>query len=582
VNVLRLFSARASDELDMKTFNAGDYQRAVAQKMAAETVSKVLYPTDDIAAGKELRLIQEYFLCACAVRDLVRRHLAAGRDIAALADHVAIQLNDTHPALTVAELMRVLVDEHGLGWEPAWTITRATLAYTNHTLLPEALERWDVALVEKVLPRHLQLIYEINRRFLEEVAARFPGDDARIRRMSIIEEGQVRRVRMAYLSIVGGHAVNGVAAIHSELVKTHLVPDFHAMWPERFQNKTNGVTPRRWLAQANPGLAGLITEAIGPGWVTDLDALRGLEPLAADAGFREKFLAVKRANKARLAEVIRQATGTVVDPLSLFDVQIKRIHEYKRQLLNALHIIYMWRAIVEDGVTLAAPRTCVFAGKAAPGYRVAKKIIHLVNALGRAINDDPRVRGQLKVVFLPDYRVTLAEDIVPAADLSEQISTAGKEASGTGNMKLSMNGALTIGTLDGANVEIRDQVGAENIFIFGLTVEEVEALWRRGYDPQAYRAADPRLARVLDVLGSERVGPFRELHDRVAWHDEYLHQADFASYAAAQARAGQAYTDASDWTRMAILNVARMGQFSSDRTIREYAREIWNLRPVRG
>ncbi len=587
VNVLRLYSARASDEFDMQIFNDGDYFKAVEQKAASETVSKVLYPSDSLAAGRELRLVQEYFLVACAVRDIVRRYTKAHASFDAFPSKVAIQLNDTHPALTVAELMRLLVDEESLDWDRAWEITRAALGYTNHTLLPEALEKWSVPLFEKVLPRHLQIIYEINRRFLEEVSIRFPGDVARLRDMSIVEEGETKQIRMAYLSIVGSHSVNGVAALHSELVKSTLVPRFHEMWPERFHNKTNGVTPRRWLLGANPGLAALVTEAIGPGWVSDLDRLRGLDALAGDAAFQEKFAAVKRENKVRLAALIRSLTRAKVDPDSLFDVQIKRIHEYKRQLLLVLHVIHDYFRLVQDGDVSGPPRTYVFAGKAAPGYAVARRIIRLINSVGEVIRKDPRVKGRIEVVFLPDYRVSLAEAIVPAADLSEQISTAGKEASGTGNMKLSMNGALTIGTLDGANVEIREEVGPENFFLFGLTAPEVERMRReRSWDPWGVYQTDAGVRRVMDSLAGDvfcpwHPGHFLPIFRRILGEgDEYFHLADFGSYEEAHRRVGETFLDRPAWRAMAIRNVARTGKFSSDRTIREYAEEVWGVAPV--
>ncbi|GIX47350.1 MAG: hypothetical protein KatS3mg131_1561 [Candidatus Tectimicrobiota bacterium] len=499
VNVLRLFTAKASHEFDMQVFNRGDYLRAVERKVASELISKVLYPSDAVDAGRELRLLQEYFLVACALRDLVRRYRQNHDSFAAFASKVAVQLNDTHPALAVAELMRLLVDDHGLPWAQAWELTQATLAYTNHTLLPEALEQWPVPLLEAVLPRHLQIIYDINHDFLQQVRARWPGDVERLRRMSIIEEGDPKQVRMAHLAIVGSHAVNGVSALHSRLIQTRLVPDFYQLWPERFTNKTNGITQRRWLLQANPRLARLLSDTIGDAWITDLERLRALEPYADDAAFQAAFRAIKRENKERLARVIRDTTGLVVDPASLFDVHIKRIHEYKRQLLNVLHIIHLYLALVEDGEVPPVPRTFIFAGKAAPGYWAAKQIIKLIHNVGQVVNGDPRVRGRLKVVFIPDYRVSLAEKIIPAAEVSEQISTAGTEASGTGNMKLALNGALTVGTLDGANIEIREEVGEENIFIFGHTAEEIARLRQQGaYDPRAYCQRYPQVQRVME------------------------------------------------------------------------------------
>jgi starch phosphorylase len=586
VNMLRLFSARASSEFDMEIFNGGDYIRAVERKAASETISKVLYPSDAVAPGKELRLVQEYFLVACALQDILRRYLKAHDSFAQFPSKVAIQLNDTHPALAVVELMRLLVDEHAVPWDEAWQITEATCAYTNHTLLPEALERWPVPLLERILPRHVEVLYEINHRFLEQVEARWPGDVERKRRMSLIEEGETKQARMAQLAVVGCHSINGVAAIHSELVKTVLLPDFHQLWPRKFNNKTNGVTPRRWLLACNPGLAGLLNRSIGEGWITDLERLKEIEPLVADASFRDDFLAVKRANKERLARLVRGTTGVLLDPDSLFDVHVKRIHEYKRQLLNALQVADQYLSLVEDGVAPDVPKSYVFAGKASPGYWRAKQIVQLVATMAEVINRDPRTEGRIRVVFVPDYRVSLAEVIIPASDLSEQISTAGTEASGTGNMKLAMNGALTIGTLDGANIEIREAVGPENVFIFGLTIEEVLALRARGYDPAAYCARDPRLSRVVEAFDGVRFSPSRP--GLFAWvrqalideGDFYLHLADFASYSEAQRRAEAEYADRALWARKAILNVARMGRFSSDRTVSEYAREIWGVEPV--
>jgi starch phosphorylase len=586
VNFLRLFSARGSQEVDMAIFNEGDYLHAVQQKVLSETISKVLYPSE-AARGRELRLVQEYFLVACALRDIMGRYLAVHHTLEQFPDKVAIQLNDTHPSLTVAELMRVFVDEHDLPWEKAWEITTATCAYTNHTLLPEALERWPVELMELVLPRHLQIIYEINRRFLEQVAARWPGDAARPRRMSLIDEGGGKQIRMAHLAIVGGHSVNGVAALHSELVKKELVPDFYALWPEKFNNKTNGVTPRRWLLLANPELARLLRELIGDDWVTDLDRLRALEPWANDAAFRERFLTVKRDKKQRLAGVIRDTVGEVVDCDSLFDVQVKRIHEYKRQLLNLLHIVHEYLCLIEDGRPPVEPHTYVFAGKAAPGYQAAKQVIRAINDVAAVINRDKRAREHLRVAFVPDYRVSLAEVIIPAADLSEQISTAGTEASGTGNMKFAMNGALTIGTLDGANIEIGEQVGAENIFIFGLTVEQVRAAKAAGsYHPWEIYQRSPAVRRVLDAFRDGRFCPgtpgrhdwiYRKL---LADGEQYFHVADMESYFRTHAEASRVYRDRPSWATKAVLNVARVGMFSSDRTIREYASDIWKIRPV--
>ncbi len=587
VNALRLYSARASEEFNTTIFNQGDYIRAIEQKITSENISKVLYPSDNVATGRELRLLQEYFLVSCSLREILRRYQRQNSGFDSFADKVAIQLNDTHPALAVAELMRLLVDHQSLPWDKAWKITQATLGYTNHTLLPEALERWPVGMVQNVLPRHMQIIYEINHRFLEEVAARYPGDGDRLQRMSIIEERPDKRVRMANLSIVGSHSVNGVAALHSELVKKILVPDFHALWPERFNNKTNGVTHRRWLLEANPELARLVTGAIGDVWITDLSQMRALEPHAADSAFQQEFLRVKHANKEHLAKMIRERMGITVDPAAMFDVHAKRIHEYKRQLLNVMHVIHLYHSMVDDGRTLAAPRAVLFAGKAAPGYFMAKLIIRLVNHVAAVINADARVNEQLRVVFLPDYRVTLAERIMPAADLSEQISTAGMEASGTGNMKFAMNGALTMGTLDGANIEILEEVGKENIYIFGLTADEVEEKRRSGsYNPREWYESRPAIRRVMDSLqgglfNQGQQSLFQPIVDGILNHgDRYFHLADLEAFIAVQEQAAADFTRRSDWARRTILNVARMGKFSSDRTIREYARDIWNVTPV--
>jgi starch phosphorylase len=585
VNVLRLYSARASSELDMAIFNLGDYLAAVEQQVRNETISKVLYPSDSRAVGRELRLQQEYFLVACAVRDLVRQYMQNHQNFDAFPDKVAVQLNDTHPTLAIVELMRIMIDEHDVDWDRAWEITQATFGYTNHTLLPEALERWPITLIELVLPRHLQIIYEINRRFLAQVSMRWPNEPERVGRMSLIEENPEKQVRMANLAIVGSHSVNGVAAVHSRLVRTDLVPDFAALWPQKFRNVTNGVTPRRWLLSANPGLAALLTEAVGPTWITDLDLLHKIEPLAGDAGFREKFAAVKRANKDRLTKRIHEL-GIAVDPDSLFDVQVKRMHEYKRQLLNVLHVVFEYLRLADDGVTAGPPRTYLFGGKAAPGYHAAKQIIKLINDVAAVVNADKRVNGHMRVAFLPDYSVTLAERIIPAADLSEQISTAGTEASGTGNMKFALNGALTIGTLDGANIEIREEVGAENIFIFGLTVEMAKAVRSAGYRPREAYERSPAARRVLDAIQGDRFCPRSPgRHDWVAQKlladgEPYLHLADLDSYLDAHAAAGALFGDRAAWAAKAILNVARVGKFSSDRAIREYAAGIWGIKRI--
>jgi starch phosphorylase len=583
VNSLRLYAARASSEFDMEIFNEGDYFRAVEQKIAAETVSKVLYPSDMIASGRELRLIQEYFLVACSLRDIVRRYLKDHDGFESFPDRVAIQMNDTHPSLAVAELMRILVDEHDLPWEAAWDITTRTLAYTNHTLMAEALEKWPVDLMEHVLPRHLQVIYEINARFLQQVLARWPGDLDRMRRMSLIEEAPEKRVRMAHLAVVGAHSVNGVSALHTALLKNNLLPDFNALWPERFNNKTNGVTQRRWLLKANPILAGLINRTIGDGWITDLAQLRRLEPHVGDAAFQQAFLDIKRRNKERLSRFIKEQTGIKTDPGTLFDVHAKRIHEYKRQFLKVMHIIHEYFRITEDQSPPAVPRTYLFAGKAAPGYWQAKQIIKLIHNVGQIINGDARAAEWIRVVFLPDYRVSLAEIIMPATDLSEQISTAGTEASGTGNMKFALNGALTIGTLDGANIEIRDEVGEENIYIFGCRTEDIARMRSTFYSPWEYYHQFPEIRRVMDALNGDLFCPgepglFRWLFDRILREgDTYFHLADFMSYLQAQKAVEEDYGWPGHWACKALFNIARMGKFSSDRAVAEYARDIWDV-----
>lgn len=585
-NLLRLFAARAAGEFDMEIFNSGDYFRAVEQKVSSETVSKVLYPSDAVPQGKELRLVQEYFLVACAVRDLMSRHLRRHAGVASLADGVALQLNDTHPALAVAELMRVLVDEHGIGWEQAEDLTRAVCGYTNHTLMPEALERWPVSLMEYVLPRHLQIILEINHRFLGEVRSRWPGQEHRAARMSLIEEDPERQVRMAHLAIVGSHAVNGVSAMHSKLVAESLVPEFAALWPERFQNKTNGITHRRWLLEANPPLAQVITERIGDGWILHAGDLDRFAAYAGDRETRQAVSAAKFAAKARLSDWVGRSIGKPIDPRWMFDVHVKRIHEYKRQLLNVLGIIDEFLRIAEDGERPGVPRVCLFAGKAAPGYFMAKLIIRLIHGVASAIEQDPAAGQFLRVVFLPDYRVSLAELMIPAADLSEQISTAGTEASGTGNMKLALNGALTLGTLDGANVEMREAVGPENMYIFGVTAAEAGDQPGK-YRPWEHYEADPRIRRVLDAIRGSRFSPQEPdlFHPIVAalleQGDRYLHLIDFPSYIQARSEACRDFADASAWSGRAIRNIAGMAHFSSDRTVAEYARDIWNIRAPR-
>ena len=585
VNFVRLFSATASDEFDLHIFNAGGFAKAVEQKVGSEAISKILYPSDAGAAGRELRLLQEYFFVACAVRDIARRFFGRGEDAHDFPSRVAIQLNDTHPALAVAELMRLFIDQQELSWESAWEITRATVAYTNHTLMPEALERWPVDLLGRVVPRHLEIIYEINRRFLAEAAQVWPEDaNDRASRVSIIQDGHDPQVRMAHLAIIGSHSINGVSKLHSELVKTRLAPELYRLWPNRFNNKTNGVTQRRWLLMANPRLAHLLDEAVGSGWVTDFEQIRGIERFADDPEFQSRFVASKRANKERLAALVHRSTAVDVDPASIFDVQAKRIHEYKRQLLMALGIVHEYLALVEDGVEPPVPRTYLLAGKAAPSYWTAQMIIKLINNLAAAINNDARTRGLIKVAFLPDYRVSMAEKIIPGADVSEQISTAGTEASGTGNMKFAMNGALTIGTLDGANVEIREEVGDENIFIFGLTADAIAAMRASGsYDPRQYYESELSLRRVLDALASDRFcpgepGSLKWIPETLLRGDNYFVIADFASYVAMQARIAREYLEPALWTRKAILNVARVSCFSSDRTVREYARDIWGLK----
>lgn len=587
VNFLRLWSARASEEFDFGTFNEGGYVEAVREKTETESVSKVLYPNDKTENGRELRLVQQYFFVSCSLRDIIRRWRKANGHWEKFPERVTLQLNDTHPAVAVAELMRILIDEEKLPWDQAWNIVNRTMAYTNHTLMPEALEKWGVALFQRVLPRHLQIIYEINQRLMDAVEARWPGDVDRKRNTSLIQEGGEKMIRMANLAVFGSHSINGVAAIHSELIKKLLFPEFHELFPERFNNKTNGITPRRWLAGGNPLLAKLVSSKIGDGWPRDLDQLRGLERWADDPDFQDEFMAIKHGNKEQLAAVIEAECGVQVDPHALFDVQIKRLHEYKRQHLNLLHILTLYRRLLQNPDRDIHPRVFIFGAKAAPGYELAKTIIKAINAAGSCINADERIQGKLKVVFLPNYRVSLATKIIPAADLSEQISTAGKEASGTGNMKLTLNGALTIGTLDGANIEIGEEVGKENIFIFGLTVDEVQALRDRGYTPADYYYRNEELRAVVDWIGSDYftphehgvLGPLR--HSLLEGGDPFLVLADYAAYCKAQARVDAAYRDRRNWARMAILNTARVGKFSSDRTIAEYNRDIWKLEPIR-
>ena len=585
-NVLTLWSARAVQSFALDAFNTGDYYKAVEDEVNSETVTKVLYPNDEPEVGKRLRLLQQYFFVSCSLQHVL--HIMddlADLSVRELPQQFALQLNDTHPSIGVAELMRLLVDDRDLGWDEAWDITVATFGYTNHTLLPEALETWPLAMFAESLPRHLEIIYEINRRFLDQVRAKFPNDEDRLRRMSLIGEDGGKSVRMAYLATVGSHAINGVAALHSELLKESVLKDFYEMWPERFSNKTNGVTPRRFLALSNPGLRELLDDTIGEGWLRDLNRLRGLEAFVDDPAFRGQWRAVKRANKARLAEYVRSTAGAELNPDWLFDIQVKRIHEYKRQHLNVLHIITLYHRLKQNPGLQVPPRAFIFGGKAAPGYFMAKRIIKLINAVGETVNNDPDVNQFLRVAFVPNFNVQNAHLIYPAADLSEQISTAGKEASGTGNMKFMLNGALTIGTLDGANVEIREEAGADNFFLFGLTEEQVEKLKRDGYRPGDYVAGDPELAAVLGLIADGRFSHgdtdvFRPLVDNLRYDDPFLVLADYAAYIECQERVSSAWQDTDAWTRMSILNSARSGKFSSDRAIAEYCNEIWNVLPV--
>ncbi|MDH6247208.1 starch phosphorylase [Mycobacterium sp. OTB74] len=585
-NTLRLWSARAVESFEFEAFNLGDYYRAVEDKVVSETVTKVLYPNDEPEVGKQLRLLQQYFFVSCSLQDVLHMHQdIAGRPVQTLAEQWALQLNDTHPSIGVAELMRLLIDEGRLDWDEAWAITVATFGYTNHTLLPEALETWPLPMFGEFLPRHLEIIYEINRRFLDEVHTRFPGDEARVRRMSLIGEEGAKSVRMAHLATVGSHAVNGVAALHTELLKSSVLKDFYELWPERFSNKTNGVTPRRFLAVANPGLRQLLDDAIGEGWLVDLGILRGLESYTDDAAFRREWRVVKRASKARLTDYARSTTGVELEPDWLFDIQVKRIHEYKRQVLNVLHIITLYHRLKQNPRLEIAPRAFIFGGKAAPGYFIAKRTIKLINAVAETVNADPDVNRYLKVAFVPNFNVQSAHLVYPAADLSEQISTAGKEASGTGNMKFMLNGALTIGTLDGANVEIRDEVGPENFFLFGLTAADVERVKREGYRPTDYIERNDELRAVLGLIADGRFSGgdtevFRPLVHSLGHHDPFLVLADYAAYVDCQEAVSAAWRDTEAWTRMSILNTARSGKFSSDRAIAEYCDDIWNVPPV--
>ncbi|MGF6814818.1 starch phosphorylase [Paraburkholderia atlantica] len=585
-NTLRLWKSEAVESFDLQDFNAGDYYEAVNEKVISETLSKVLYPNDEPEIGKRLRLAQQYFFVSCSLQDMLRLLEIKGEPLGHFADLFNVQLNDTHPSIAVAELMRLLVDDKELPWDEAWDITRRALAYTNHTLLPEALETWGLPLMRNLLPRLLEIIYEINRRFLDEVRQRFPGDEARIARMSLIDERGDKLVRMAHLATVGAHAINGVAELHSGLLKQTVLRDFAELWPERFHNVTNGVTPRRFMLLCNPGLARLLDETVGAGWVTDLARLRKLEAYADDAAFQQRWRSVKQSNKEVLAEHIRRVTGIGVDTGALFDVQVKRIHEYKRQHLNALLIVTLYRRLLRDPQLALTPRCFVFGGKAAPGYVMAKLIIRLINGIAEVVNNDPVVNGRLKVVFYPDFNVKNAHFMYPAADLSEQISTAGKEASGTGNMKFMMNGALTIGTLDGANVEIREEVGDENFFLFGLTADEVAEVRRAGYHPADYVKDNAELGEVLQLIADGHFSRgdremFRPLIDNLLHADPFLVLADYAAYVARQDDVSAAWQDTRRWDRMSILNTARSGKFSSDRAIREYCKKIWRICPIR-
>ena len=580
VNMLRLWSARATREFDLQLFDVGDYSRAVEQKTSSENVTKVLYPNDNTPQGKELRLKQQYFFVACSLDNIIKRFMIKNVDWEELPNVAVIHLNDSHPVVAIAEFMRLLLDQYHVGWERAWDITTRTFAATQHTLLPEALEKWPVWLMEKVLPRHLEIIYEINHRFLDDVRMTFPGDIGRVERMSIIEEGREQQVRMANLACVGSFSINGVAELQSDLLRTRVFRDFATMWPEKFGNKTNGVTPRRFMRLANPILADLITERIGDGWLTDLERLRQLEDFVDDAEFRGAWRAMKQANKAQLADYIGERLGLTVNAESMFDVMVKRLHEYKRQLLKTLHIIHLYQRLKVNPEVEQAPTTFIFGAKAAPGYYMAKLIIKLINAVADVVNRDPVSADRLRIVFIPNFNVTAGHLVYPAADISEQISLAGKEASGTGNMKFALNGALTVGTLDGANVEIRQRVGADNFFLFGLTTEEVFATRESGYDPRSYYESNADLREAIDWIDCGQFSGgdtnlFQPIVDSLLYHDEYMLCADFASYLDSQAQVAEAYADQERWTTMSILNAARSGFFSSDRTIAEYNRDIW-------
>ncbi|MCF2949700.1 glycogen/starch/alpha-glucan phosphorylase [Paraglaciecola aquimarina] len=586
VNVLRLWQSQASNYFNWDVFNAGGYVDAQKENVQAETISKVLYPNDETEAGKQLRLIQQYFFSACSLKDIIRRYKRAnGDDWKYFSEQVVIQLNDTHPAIAIPELMRILIDRAELDWDTAWDISSKTFAYTNHTLLPEALEKWPARMLEKILPRHLEIIYEINHRFMEKVEAIWPGDNQIKQKLSIIEEGHEKMVRMGNLSVIGAFAVNGVAEIHSALVKKNLFPEFDQMWPEKLTNVTNGITPRRWLKACNPRLSALISEKIGDDWPLHLENLATLDKYADNAKFQKQFMKIKHENKVDLAKDVLALTGITINPKAIFDVQIKRLHEYKRQHLNLLHIMALYRRLLENPNYEMQPRVFLFGAKAAPGYKLAKDIIYAINQVAMRVNNDHRLKDKIKVVFLPNYRVSLAEKMIPAADISEQISTAGKEASGTGNMKLSLNGALTVGTLDGANIEIAEEVGDENIFIFGLTVDQVQQLNDQGYNPYDYYYKNKEIKAVLDWLDTDYFTPDKPgalasiKHSLLEGGDPYKVLADFESYSQAQLKADKAYADKSLWAKMAILNTARMGKFTSDRSIQDYVQKIWKLKP---
>jgi starch phosphorylase len=585
-NMLRLWKAEACESFDFQAFNVGDYYRAVEQKVSSENLSRVLYPNDQPTVGKELRLEQEYFFVSCSLQDMIRIYLQREKSMDSFHRKYAVQLNDTHPAIAIPELMRILMDEHRMEWDKAWHVTTKTFAYTNHTLLPEALEKWPLPLFQRLLPRHFEIIIEINRRLLEEVRSRYPNDDARVSRMSLIDEDGEKQVRMANLACVGAHAINGVAALHTQILKQTVLKDFCEFWPGKCTNKTNGVTPRRFMVLSNPRLAQLITDTIGDSWIRNLDDLRQLEMFVEDSGFRSQWREIKQHNKRALADFIKSSSGVAIDPQSLFDIQVKRIHEYKRQHLNVLHIITLYNRLKKSAGKSAVPRTFIFGGKAAPGYYMAKLIIKLINSIAEVINNDPDMKGLLKVVFIPNFSVKLAQRIYPAADLSEQISTAGKEASGTGNMKFALNGALTIGTLDGANVEIRDEVGKDNFFLFGLTAAEVARRKAEGYKPMDEYNSCAELREAVDMIGAGRFSRgdrelFQPLITSLMERDEFMLFADYAAYVKCQELAGATYGNKTAWTRMSILNVSRMGRFSSDRAIKEYCEDIWHVRPVR-